>query len=254
MKSRVTFGLVVICLACGPCLMTAQTEKLTPEQEKMADMRIPELDRSFLEPEKRTPTEVRENERNPFGFLAVAEPEEQAEVKSPVESEANKLNRTFQNMKVGGVSGSKGSYRVLLGSIALAEGDRVPQIFHDQAEQLVVDKIEDGKITLRFVERTESDAPRTPIKITFPRGLSMSNTDGGSRVRALMGGDFFLSVVKFDGDSIAMDPIPTTSAKGILESFSNEQLTEALYEGRRQLLGEIWPIRKDDVSPEQSSQ
>jgi hypothetical protein len=253
MKSRVTFGLVVVCLACSPCLMTARTEKLTPEQEKMADMRIPELDRSFLEPEKRTPTEVPEDERNPFGFLAVAEPEEQAEVKSPVESEEVKLTKVFQNMKVGGVSGSRGSYRVLLGSMALKKGDPVPQIFHDQVEQLVVDEIADGKITLRFVERIESDAPRT-IPIPFPRGLSMSNNDGSPRVRALMAGELFLGVVKFDGNSIAMDPIPTTSAKGVLESFSNEQLTEALYEGRRQLLGEIWPTRKDEVSPEQSSQ
>jgi hypothetical protein len=51
--------------------LQAQTRELTPAEQKAADMRMPSLDRSALEPEKRTPAEVRETERNPFGLVSL---------------------------------------------------------------------------------------------------------------------------------------------------------------------------------------
>lgn len=231
----------------------AQNPPLTPEEEKKADLRLPALDRSALEPGDRIHTEVPLEERNPFGVLSVPEPAEEDRIEIKVESEEDKIKRVLTNMKVGGLSGVPGTYRVLLGPMALAKGDRLPQIFHNQREQLVVHEIVDGKITLRFVEA--GNRPPRMFDISFIRGLSMINEDGSHRARALMPGDLYTGVVKFDeAGQIAMQQIPTLSAQGLMDAFSNEQLTEALYEGRRQLLGEIWPARKDERSPEQKAQ
>lgn len=232
----------------------AQTVAQPPEDAKRADLRIPELDRSSFEPEKRAPTDVPPGERNPFGLLSLPPTEEEQKVQVEVETEEMKIKRILSNMKVGGVSGSEGAYRVLLGSMPLAKGDQLPQIFANQVEQLVVEDVTDGKIFLRFIESGKRElAPRT-FAISFNRGLAITNNDGSPRVRALMAGDLYTSVVKFDSGSVAMEAIPTMSAQGILDAFSNEQLREALYEGRRQLLGEIWPIKKDEpANPEQGN-
>jgi hypothetical protein len=250
MASAFPICLLLIAILLGGVPVSAQSPPLTPEEEKKADLRLPALDRSALEPGDRIYTEVPLEERNPFGVLSVPEPEELDQVQIKVESEEDKIKRVLTNMKVGGLSGGPGTYRVLLGPMALTKGDRLPQIFHNQREQLVVDEITDGKITLRFVE-AGSRAPRM-FDISFIRGLSMINEDGSHRARALMPGDLYTSVVKFDETGqIAMQQIPTLAAQGLMDAFSNEQLTEALYDGRRQLLGEIWPARKDETAPEQ---
>jgi hypothetical protein len=262
MTMRLRILLFPLCLACAPWSAWAQANTPAPgaagsAEGKRADMRIPQLDRASFEPQaraKRT-VSVPANERNPFGLLSLPPAKEEQEVQIEVETEEMKIKRVLSNMRVGGLSGGDGSHRVLLGPMTLAKGDRLPQIFANQVEQLVVDDVSDGKISLRFIEGGgKHSAPRT-FAVSFNRGLAITNNDGSPRVRALMAGDLYLSVVNFEGGAVAMDAIPTASAQGILDAFGNEQLHEALYGGRRKLLGEIWPIKKDESSsPEQEKE
>ena len=66
--------LAALILVVTATLAGAQDTNLTPEQQKALDMRLPDLDRSALEPQKRTPVEVTGDERNPFGLLSVPPP------------------------------------------------------------------------------------------------------------------------------------------------------------------------------------
>lgn len=220
----------------------AQTGALTPEEEKRSDMRIPELDRSALEPEKRTPSEVLEGERNPFGLMAAPKVEEKQEVKIEVETEEMKIRRVLANMRVTGLSGQPGSYRVLLGTIQLAKGDIVPRLFADQGEVVQVQDITDRQLVLSFVERKQqSDMP--PRMIGLPVDLD-------PRVRSVLPGDLFTNVVKFDSKGAqAMDALKTDSVDSMVKAFETNQLTEALTERRRQFLGESYPPPKNEPLP-----
>jgi hypothetical protein len=120
------------------CAVEAQQRELTPEEEKARDMRMPELDRTALVPEKREPALVTEGERNPFGLVALP-PEEVEETETiQAETEEMRLRRILGNMRVSGAGGTSGSYRVVLGSMQLKQGETVPMIFADQAEVLRV--------------------------------------------------------------------------------------------------------------------
>lgn len=209
---------------------------------------MPSLNRTPLLPAVRagTTSRVSDDERNPFGLLSIPQVDEEEPVPVKVESEEQKIKRVLANMRVGGLRMSAGSYRVLLGNMSLSKGDRLPQIFANQVEQLVVDDVEAGKIYFRFVENAKNTSPPRTFSISFNRGLSMANEDGTPRVRSLMAGDLYLEVVKFEEGEVVMQPIPTAPAQGLLDAFSNEQLHEALYSGRRQLLGETWRLKEDE--------
>lgn len=226
----------------GLSCASAQTGALSPAEEKSADMRIPELDRSALEPEKRTPTQVSPGERNPFGLLAVPPPEEKEAVKIQVETEEMKLRRILGNMRITGVSGQAGNRRVLLGSMLLAEGDPVPRLFHNQGEVLRVDSISDRSVVLSFVERKQqSDQP--------PRTVALG-IDLGPRVRSLLPGELFTSVVKFDEKGApTAPPLKTQGVESVLKQFETNRLTEALTDHRRALLGEASYPAKNEPPP-----
>lgn len=231
MKIRFTHAAAAGGLLFFPLSAPAQSENLTPAEEKSADMRIPELDRSALEPEKRAPTEVSPGERNPFGLLAVPAPEEKEAVKIQIETEEMKMRRILGNMRVTGLSGEVGEYRVLLGSMLLAKGDTVPRLFQNQGEVLQVDDITDRSVVLSFVERKQqNDQP--------PRTVTLA-IDLEPRVRSLLPGELFTSVVKFDERGAqAMPPIKTEGVESILKQFETNHLTEALIDHRRALLGD----------------
>lgn len=220
----------------------AQTGALSPAEEKSADMRIPELDRSALEPEKRTPTQVPPGERNPFGLLAVPPPEEKEAVKIQVETEEMKIRRILGNMRITGVSGQDGGRRVLLGSMLLAEGDPVPRLFQNQGEVLRVDSISDRSVVLSFVERKQqSDQP--------PRTVALA-VDLEPRVRSLLPGELFTSVVKFDEKGAqSAPPLKTQGVESVLKQFETNHLTEALTDHRRALLGEASYPAKHETPP-----
>jgi len=225
---------------------SATPAKLTPAEEKAADMRLPPLDRSALEPEKRTPTEVPADERNPFGLVAPPEQEEKKIEEVKAETEEMKLRRVLGNMRVGGRSGEPGSYHVLLGSMMLQGGDTLPKMFANQAEVLRVQEINDRQVVLAFVEKKQDLPPRTI-------GLAI---DLEPRVRSLLPGELFTNVVKFDVKGAPkLDSIMTDSVQGIVDQMSGTNATssiDALLERPRALLGDSLP-RKNETPPPESA-
>lgn len=237
--------LPALILVAGAAFAAAQDTNLTPEQQKALDMRMPDLDRSALEPQKRTPVEVAGDERNPFGLLSVPPPTEEEEVKIEVETEEMKIRRILGNMRVAGVSGSPGSYRVMLGSMQLAKGDMVPRLFANQAERLRVEDITERQVILTFVERKQQqDLP--------PRSIGLG-IDLAPRVRSLLPGEVFTNVIQFDPKGAqAMEPLKTEAVESIVEEIKTNQLTEALTDHRRAFLGESF-VPMTNEPPESST-
>ncbi len=245
-----TFPFIAVILAWVPSLGaqdTLPTNALTPEQQKALDMRLPELNRAALEPEERVPEKVEEGERNPFGLLSVPPAEEEEEVKIAVETEEMKIRRILGNMRVAGVSGSPGSYRVLLGSMQLAKGDMVPRLFANQAERLRVEDISERQVVLAFIERSkEKDLPPRTV------GLGIDLTP---RVRSLLPGEVFTNVVAFDEKGAqALAPLKTEAVEVIVEQIRTNNLTEALTEHRRAFLGETFTPENNDAPPSDDKQ
>lgn len=222
----------------------AQTNALTPEEEKRAALRIPDLDRTALEPDRRQPKDVKPDARNPFGLLAVPPPEEETEIKIEVETEEMKIRRILGNMRVAGLAGEPGNYRVMVGSMKLAKGDTVPRLFANQGEVLRVDDITDRQIVLSFVERKQQgDVP--------PRTMGLG-IDLAPRVRSLLPGEMFTSVIKFDEKGAqAMEPLKTEAVESVVQRIKKDNLTEALTEHRRALLGEsAVPLSNEEPEPD----
>jgi hypothetical protein len=240
-----TFPVIAMVLTWVPTLSaqdTLPTNALTPEQQKALDMRLPELNRAALEPEERIPETVEEGERNPFGLLSVPAPEEAEEVTIKVETEEMKIRRILGNMRVAGVSGQPGSYRVLLGSMQLREGDTLPRLFANQAERLRVEEITDRRIVLAFIERS-------PQKDLPPRTIGLG-VDLSPRVRSLLPGEVFTSIIPFDEKGApALPPLATGSVDAIVEQIKTNNLTEGFTDHRRALLGEAITPARDDPSP-----
>lgn len=114
--------------------------------DKQSDLRIPNLDRSALEPDMRAPTEVLPGEKSSFGFVAEPEAPQAGPVKS--ESEEDKIRRILALMPVRGLAGQECGNRVLLGSIPLEKDDIVPRLFDNQALVLRVAEVTDRKVLL----------------------------------------------------------------------------------------------------------
>lgn len=233
---------VLVAVLLLPCATTqAQTNKLSPADQKRADLRIPDLDRSALQPEKRAPIDVPQSERNPFGLLSVPPAEQEETVKIEVETEEMKIRRVLGNMRISGLSGEPGSYRALLGSIQVAKGDTLPRLFSNQAEVLRVDDVTENRVVLSFVERKQQgDTPPRTIAL----GIDLS-----PRVRSMLPGDFFTGVVEFDAKgAMSMKPLKTASVDAITTSVEPRQLTDGMVDHRRALLGEAYPRKKDENS------
>jgi len=228
---NVLFLLTAAILLTAAAAAQTNTNAMTPEEEKRAALRLPDLDRSALEPGARKPLYVSEGARNPFGLLSVPPPEEEEEVKIEVETEEMKIRRILGNMRVVGVSGEPGSYRVVLGSMQLSMGDIVPRLFANQGEVLRVDDITDRQIVLSFVERNkQQDMP--------PRTIGLG-IDLAPRVRSLLPGEVFTSVIQFDEKGAqSMEPLKTKGVEAVVRAIKTNNLTEALTDHRRALLGD----------------
>lgn len=248
MTALFRFCLFLLFAAALPPRVSGQTNALTPEEEKRAALRIPDLDRSNLEPDARQPTDVAEDERNPFGLLSVPPPEEEQEVKIEVETEEMKIRRILGNMRVAGLAGAPGDYRVMIGSMKLGEGDVVPRLFANQGEVLRVDQITDRQVTLSFVERKQQGEDLPPRTI----GLGI---DLAPRVRSLLPGELFTSVIEFDEKGAqSTAPLKTESVATIVREGKTNGLTEALTEHRRALLGETYPVPKNEIAEPETGQ
>lgn len=217
---------------------TAQQRELTPAEEKARDMRMPQLDRSALEPERREPAKIEEGERNPFGLIALPKEETEDTVAIQTETEEMRLRRVLGNMRISGVSGSPGDYRVVLGSMHVSQGDTLPKLFLDQAEILRVTSITDREVTLSFVEKDPSIPPRTI-------GLAYDLTP---RASSLLHGEVFQKLVPFTGKgAIGLKPLEVPALKAITEGAEEGKL-QALTERTFELTGEP-NYRADDEPP-----
>lgn len=185
MKSAVKLAFLFSLAAL--CALRAQENGLTPAEQKVADMRLPELDRTALAPEKREPAKVLETERNPFGLVSLPPPESEEPETIEAETEEMKLRRVLGNMRISGVTGMAGDYRVLIGSMQLRQGETVPKMFSDQAEILRVETITDREVILSFAEKDPSLPPRT-IGLAY---------DLRPRPQSLLPGEIFGKLVPF---------------------------------------------------------
>jgi hypothetical protein len=240
-RIQLTLGLIFLCLLLAiPTL--AQERELTPAEQKAADMRIPELDRSAMEPERREPATVVEGERNPFGLVSLP-PEEVEEVEQIAsETEEMRIRRILANMRISGVSGSPGSYRVVLGSMQLKDGDTLPKLFVDQAEVLRVQSIGDREIILAFEEK----APGLPAR-TIGLGYDLT-----PRPQSLLSGELFKKLVPFTPKgSPDLKPLEVPAVKAIAEGAEKSGL-QGLTERSHELMGEATPRSSDESAPKKS--
>lgn len=221
---------------------SAQQRELTPAEQKAADMRIPELDRSAMEPEKREPAKVMEGERNPFGLVSLP-PEEVEEVEAIAsETEEMRIRRILANMRISGVSGSAGSYRVVLGSMHLKEGEIVPKLFADQGEVLRVQSIGEREIVLAFEEK----APGLPAR-TIGLGYDLT-----PRPQSLLSGELFKKLVPFTPKGAPdLKPLEVPAVKAIAEGAEKSGL-QGLTERSHELMGEASPRSSDEPAREKS--
>lgn len=223
---RPFLGIVLVCGGGGR--LDAQERELTPAEQKAADMRLPELDRSALEPEKREPATVEEGERNPFGLVSVPAPETQEIEPIAAETEEMRIRRILGNMRVSGLSGSPGSYRVLLGSVQLREGDMLPKLFSDQGETLRVKSISEREVVLTFGEKDPNLPPRT-IGLGF---------DLRPRPSSLLVGDLFRKLVPFTATGAPdLKPLELPAVQAVVDAAEESGL-QSLTERSFELMGE----------------
>lgn len=212
-------------------------EQLAPEQQKARDMALPELDRSALKPGAREEAEVLPGERNPFGLVSGTQGPEGAD---PVtETEEQKLRRTLGSMRVGGLTGAPGSYRVLLGPVSLREGDVLPRLFSTQAEVLRVEKITEKEMSLVFIEKDTNQPPRVI-------GLAI---DLKPRVNSMMAGEAFNKLVTFGADGQpSMPPLAAPGLQGYMEGVQASQL-QSLVDRPFDMMGDATPKKPDEETP-----
>jgi len=226
--SRISIILAVALLVPAVLDARAQERELTPAEQKAADMRLPELDRSALEPEKREPAKVFEGERNPFGLVSLPPAEVEETESIQAETEEMRLRRILGNMRVSGVVGTEGSYSVLLGPMQLKEGQRLPKLFADQAEVLMVTKISGREVVLSFDEKDPSIPPRSI-------GLGY---DLRARPRSLLPGEVFRKVVPFTAKGAPdLKPLEVPAIRVIAEGAEAAGL-QGLTERTFELMGE----------------
>ena len=240
-RLKVTFALLLALLVLtNPAL--AQERELTPAEQKAADMRIPELDRSAMAPERREPATVVVGERNPFGLVSLP-PEEVEEVEQIAsETEEMRIRRILANMRISGVSGSPGSYRVVLGSMQLKDGEILPKLFADQAEVLRVQSIGEREIILAFVEK----APGLPAR-TIGLGYDLT-----PRPQSLLSGELFKKLVPFTPKGAPdLKPLEVPAVKAIAEGAEKSGL-QGLTERSHELMGEASPRSSDESAPKKS--
>lgn len=222
--------LLVLALACAVSAQEAVpaptgTRPLSPAEEKAADLRLPQLDRSALNPERREPLKVKPDERNPFGMVALPSGPGRPPELIKKESEEEKLRRVLSNLRITGLSGGPGTYRAMIGSFAVGEGDTLPRMFADQAEKLTVKSITDREVLLIFAENDPTVEPRT-------LGLAV---DLHPQVRSLLVGEVFLKLVPFSQGAADLPPLIVPSVEKVVAGMEEGDL-QAIAERQYELL------------------
>ncbi len=233
--------LATLALLLATLLVHAQERELTPAEQKAADMRLPDLDRSAMEPEKREPAEVLEGERNPFGLVSLPPTEVEEMETVQAETEEMRLRRILSNMRVSGAVGTAGSYSVLLGPMMIRAGEKLPRLFADQAEILTITSITDREIVLTFEEK-DSDIPPRTIELGY-------NVE--PRPQSLLPGEVFRKLVPFTGKGTPdLEPLEVPAVKSIADGAEGAGL-QGLIERSFEMMGEA-EFRTDDKASEEA--
>lgn len=212
-------------------------KELTPAQQKAADLRLPDLDRSGLLPERRNPTDVNNKERNPFGTVAPPPKEEKEIAPLEVETEEMKIRRILGSMRVSGITGSSDTgYTVLMGPLLLRTGTTLPRLFLDQAETLHVVSVTDHDVVIAFAEKDPALPPRT---LSF--GINLR-----PRVHSVLTGELLKKVVTFDRrGAVNMEPLKSQGAEVVSQSL-DKQGAASLVERNFDMMGEATFTPKDN--------
>lgn len=242
MKTRLTLPASLLMAAVFSALsaahLAAQTPAASPPPQVAPGGTIP--NRSVFSPSARQPTILPEGQRNPFGAAAV--PAEEEEQIVAAETEEAKLRRILGKMRVTGLSGSQGNYRVVLGSMVLGEGEKLPRLYANQAEELRVDSVTTNEVILTFVERSGVVPPRSMI-LRF---------DLSPRVRSVLPGELFQAMVPIDPKgNIQLADVEPAAAKEIEKGLKAQEF-EGLVERRFKLMGSpLFPPGDEDNQQQQ---
>jgi hypothetical protein len=235
-------GYVLLFAMVGASVLSAQVRELTPAEQKAADMRMPSLDRSALEPEKREPAQVRETERNPFGLVSLPPATVEETETIEAETEEQRLRRIVGNMRISGLSGSPGSYCLLLGSMTVREGDKLPKLFADQAEVLHVSKITEREVVLTFQEKDPTLPPRS-----MSLGYNLQ-----PRPQSLLPGEIFRKLVPFTAKGAPdLKPLEVPAVKSIVDGAEEGGL-QGWTDRSREMLGEPEGRNDEPANPPQN--
>lgn len=230
----------------GPVVSAvAQTEG--PANDPVAaDLRLPDLDRSALTPEKRDPTKVTEDERNPFGFVAPVTTGPAAVTET--ESEEDKLRRILAGMRIAGQTSGPGANSAMLGPILIREGQNIPRLFADQAEVLRVESISDREVVIVFVDK-EAPEGKEPRTLNLPVDLAPG-------VRSVMVGEVFESLVTFDGArKVNAPPLKFPATDAYIEGVKGKDVElQSLVERSHEFMGSAASPSTQEVTDEDSGE
>lgn len=205
----------ILLFAVGTAGGQATPGAMTPEEEKAADMRMPDIDRSGLLPKLRQPVEVGAEERNPF---AVATKAFERMTGIVTDTERDRIEKLLRAMRVSGVSSSPNGPRVLMGPLSLGVGEEVPTLFADQVDRLVVKSISEREVVLEFLN---SDSTKRGSPLSLPIGLA----SGPDSVRTLLVGEAFRKVVPMDEDgTVALPPLELSGAQAVVQGAESQNL------------------------------
>jgi len=115
-----------------------------------------------LLPQDKTPVEVTDSERNPFGRKLVKTPE----VAAQTESEEQKIRAVVTRLPFGGITRGYGVVKVLLGSFMVEKGGYLPDVIANQTEKVRVMEVSEEHVELGFVDEDGSVSSRV-LKLTF---------------------------------------------------------------------------------------
>ncbi len=117
---------------------------------------------ALLLPDDKTAEMVKAGERNPFG----KNENDQSQSTNKGTTQENSIREHLSKLHVAGFSPGPNGIRVMLGDMALEEGQTVPVIIPDQTLNLKVGKITRQAITLVWIEKKTSTLP--PRLLTLP--------------------------------------------------------------------------------------
>jgi hypothetical protein len=243
MKTRLTLPSGLLMAAAFAALSTADLAAQDPAASPTPAVASPTAaapNRSVFSPSARQPKVLPEGQRNPFGAAAAPAEEEQEMVAA--ETEEAKLRRILGKMRVTGLSGSPGSYSVVVGSMVLREGEKLPRLYANQAEELRVDSVTTNEVILTFTERVSGIPPRSMI-LRF---------DLSPQVRSVLPGELFQAMVPVDPKgNIQLADVEPPAAKEIEKGLKAQEF-EGLVERRFKLMGSpLFPPGDEDKQPQQ---